>query len=717
MLRKDNIALWLIVYNLVTWAAFAGAEELKVKEPVVVNGDKVEYFQDKKMVIGSGNVSITYKDVVLTCDKVTVYLDTREAIAEGDVRITQDKNYFTGERVNYNFDTKLARAINGYVNYKPFYGKSQEIDKVSEKQVNLKRGYVTTCDLERPHYRVQARQVRIYFDDKVIARHILFFVGNAPIFYLPYYIQPLKERSSHATVQVGKSRDWGYFALTSFRYYFSDICKGRFLVDYRTKKGLAAGVDNYYSTKELGSGSARFYYANENDSTTLYPSGEVESKWRVQVRHKWDMHELVEDTVATMEFNQMRDKNFIRDYFYKEYEELGEPDNYISFITTKRDYATTFLVRKRMDTYFTVVERLPEFKIDIPNHRFFKDLPIYYKSESSGVYLNKTFEKADPSQKDINTIRFDAYHQLSYAARILKALSVTPYAGTRQTYYSRNKWGDTNLVRGLIKAGVDNSIKFYKIYDVESDFLGLDMHKLRHIITPTANYYYTHQPTISPDNLNQFDSIDALDTENGIALALENKLQTKRFQGEDLKSVDLATFIVSSNYMFRLRKNNVDYKSQKFENVNFLLELVPYPGVYSVSRMIVNTKKSIVQSASTDLVASKGEHWELGAGYRYENVESGKSNLLTLDGTYKINEKWKVRAYERFEIDKKAFEEQEYTIYRDLHCWIAELTYNVKMDTKEQTFWFVLRLKAFPGTPIGLKRTYYRPRFGSIGGS
>ena len=78
--------------------------------------------------------------------------------------------------------------------------------------------------------------------------------------------------------------------------------------------------------------------------------------------------------------------------------------------------------------------------------------------------------------------------------------------------------------------------------------MGLDIHRLRHIITPSANYYYTHQPTISPDNLNQYDSIDAVDTENGVKLAIENKLQTKRPIGEGgaLTSVDLATFIVSS---------------------------------------------------------------------------------------------------------------------------------------------------------------------------
>jgi lipopolysaccharide assembly outer membrane protein LptD (OstA) len=76
-------------------AKSAKGKEFTQKAPIVVNGDRVEYFHEQKKVIGTGNVSIDYQDVKLTCDKVTVYLDTREAIAEGNVKITQKDTYFT----------------------------------------------------------------------------------------------------------------------------------------------------------------------------------------------------------------------------------------------------------------------------------------------------------------------------------------------------------------------------------------------------------------------------------------------------------------------------------------------------------------------------------------------------------------------------------------------------------------------------------------------
>ena len=104
----------------------------------------------------------------------------------------------------------------------------------------------------------------------------------------------------------------------------------------------------------------------------------------------------------------------------------------------------------------------------------------------------------------------------------------------------------------------------------------------------------------------------------------------------------------------------------------------------------------------------------LSAGYRYENVESGMTSLATMDGTYKINDKWRIRAYERFNSKSGALEEQEYTISRDLHCWIVELTCDLK-GNQGSTLWLVFKLKAFPDYPIGMKRTYSRPRFGEAG--
>jgi len=130
--------------------------------------------------------------------------------------------------------------------------------------------------------------------------------------------------------------------------------------------------------------------------------------------------------------------------------------------------------------------------------------------------------------------------------------------------------------------------------------------------------------------------------------------------------------------------------------------------------MSIDPKRYWVQNWSIDMVSKWREKWSLAMSYRYEKVVTGESTLITMDGSYKINEKWRVRAYERYNTFTAALEEQEYTFTRDLHCWLFELTYNIK-SLGDHNVWLVCKLKAFPETPIGLKQTYSRPRFGAVG--
>jgi len=727
-------SLQLIAYSLILFSSIANAQEVKQKAPIIVNGDKVEYFHEQKKVIGTGNIFIDYEDVRLTCKKVTVYLDTREAIAEGDVKITQKDAYFTGDRMNYNFDKRTGKAIDAYINYVPFYGKSKEIDKVSENQIDIQKGMITTCDLDKPHYRVEAKQIRIFLEDKVIANSIILYIGNWPVMYLPYYVQPLNVESSHITVMGGHDKDWGYYALSSIKFDYSQIFRGRFMVDYRTKNGYAFGVDDPYQLPGgLGDGIVRFYYAQEdNDYFSYKPITREEGKYRLQIRHKWH---VMDDTLFTLELNKVRDDNFIKYYFLKEWEEQRQPDSYLSFITLKPDYTTEFLTRVRLDKYYDVVQRLPEYKIDIPQYNI-KSTPFYYSGIFNPVYLQHAFpdnSSIGPMRKDQDVIRVDTYNKISYPVRLLNSLNFNPYVGTRQTYYSRNKFGRTNIIRGILDAGSEFSTKFYKVYDINTNALGLDINRIRHIITPTANYYHTHQPTVSMDNLMQFDNIDALKEQNGIILGVENKLQTKRFG----KSVDLVDFIIASDYQFTLKSNvfptfkNSDYKTRKFKSVDMQLELMPYPWIYTLAKMRIDTKHCLPDFTSIDFVSGKELDRSVAFGYRYErsfdpslivDPDTNKNvlNFLTADAIYRFNEKWKARVYWRANLNKGYLDEQLYTIYRDMHCWTLEFSYDILPYQNDKTivdqmFWFAIRLKAFPDQPIGLRRTYSRTRAGAPG--
>ena len=128
-------------------------------EPVVINGDTVEYSESGKAAIANGNVVISYQDMKSTCKKAVFHADTKEVSAEGDVKLTQGKSLLNGERMVYNVETKSGTIIKPDVFIEPtYYGAGEKAEKLDENHYYIKQGYVTTCDLEKPHYRVQNKK-------------------------------------------------------------------------------------------------------------------------------------------------------------------------------------------------------------------------------------------------------------------------------------------------------------------------------------------------------------------------------------------------------------------------------------------------------------------------------------------------------------------------------------------------------------------------------
>lgn len=720
MQAKKNKAVHIIVFfcaviffsflSAPSACAFEDGLLKKIKksdQPVIVKGDKVEYLQGEQKVVGTGNVSVNYGEASLTCDRIVVYTDTKEAICEGNVRISQPGALMRGDKINYNFSTKKGYALESSIEVHPFYGSAERVLQSGDKEFELESGYITTSDLEKPHYRIEAKEVRIYLGKKIVAKHMRLYVGSVPVLYLPLYVQPLRGKFAEVTVSPGRTSDWGYYALTAWRYFFNENSKGHVHVDYREKKGLAEGVDYSYDAEELGKGMATFYYTHENDDLTVNKSGSMDDRWRLQYRHNI---ELPENSRVTVEFNKLSDRNFIKDYLYREFEENPDPDNYILFENQRQNYVLRLLARKRIDDFFTVAERLPEAELEVYNQRLWAT-NFYYQSNNTMTNFVKRYDEEENTQKE-ESLRADNFYKLSYAAKLFNFLYATPFVATRQTFYTRNKWKERSQLRSIYETGVDLSTKFYRTFDVTSDLLSLDIHRLRHIITPTASFLHRHQPTISPDNLFQFDEVDNIVRHNGFQLALENKLQTKRPEGDGMRTVDLVRFVISSDYLFRLKKRSLEPQGVgRFGDIQFKLELRPYTWFSFDSDMTLDHKNYDVRTANMDFYVDMGEKLTLGVGHRYESAENDRNSQFTGEVFYNINDEWKIKVYERFDVANSKWEEQQYTLLKDLHSWLGEFSVNVRND--EYTAWLVFRLKAFPKLPIGLfETTYRRPRPG-----
>lgn len=677
---------------------------IKSDGPVELKGDKVEYNNMENKFEAQGNVVVTRGDTKIYADQLQFYRLEKVGIAEGNVFVEIPKGTITGDKMTYSLDKQTGNFTNARIFSAPYYGKGTVISKIGPNKMNMQGGYLTTCDHDTPHFRLQAKSIDIEPGKQARARNVKMFVGPVPLMYLPRYTQDLTNRRPIYSLTPGYSKDFGYFVLQAWRYEFNEKVNGTFHADFRDRKGSAVGGDFDYKTKNFGEGSIRTYYMNEYNigEYHLWEEREIKAIYRERFkgewRHKWNVDDK---TTATWQYYKLSDADFLKDYFKRENRKDPNPRTYLTVTRALPLGTLGLVVQNRVNKFNAEVERLPELNYNLSNQAI-GSTGLYLKNNSS--YVNLTKKEAYPSLVNLETKRLDTQNEISYPMKVA-FVEVKPFVGGESTYYSRTTNPENyNSVRGQFKTGADLSTKFSRVFDVNTKFLGVEVNRLRHIITPSVAYLYAHDPTIESAKLDQFDSIDSLSRSHKVLLSLENKLQTKR----DGKPVDLARLVLESPFLLK-----EDPGKGGFNTVTSKLELNPSDWLKFSSDTTYDPKAEHLTGANFDMyISNKDRGWYFNLGQRYSR---DVDNQITTEWGYKINSLWRFKIYQRFAIDSGILKEEQYSFVRDLHEWEMETSFNQTRGNGNQIM-VIFRLKAFPDLVIDAGTSFNKRKAGSQSG-
>lgn len=703
-------------------------EKKAIDQPIVVNGDTVEYSPDNKEVTAKGKVDINYKGIKLSCDQITVNTLTKNGLAEGNVRVDEEKGSVEGTKMLYNFNTKKGTIYDSVFRFNPYYGRSRKVLKLSDVEYVGLNGYFTSCSFNRPHYRIKSKRINMFPGDKIQTRKDIFYIHNAPLAYLPRYSQNLKEPLMHVQVVPGHGKKEGYFLLSAWRYNFTDNFSGRIYFDYRQKWGNAQGFGANYNTEIFGKGDLKFYYTQQRDHSLSKKDYYVRKfeRYFIRDRHKWtidDRTNFISEYYKIVDSRRAiygSDHNFLKDYFPREHEKDTQPLSYALMHHNFNYSSVDIMMQKRINRWYSQEEKLPEIKYSLPSRQI-GDSWFYFQDDSS--YINYNYKNAVPSDSwnDVSYNKLSTTNRFSLPSRV-SIFAVTPFISEQLAFNDKGIYGST--YETMFSTGADLSTKFYRVFDVNTNLWNLNINGLRHIITPTAGYSHNHGSTMPTGKLRIGGKGDT--DSSSIALELSNRLQTKRTNTDKksgpigIKSVDIAAFKINSNYL--LHPESTVKRGSNFSDVIFDLELRPY------SWLSIDADSTYYRSDRSSLNYNKFSIFNYDIGFNLaaeRTISFGQrfnrkgSNEFTSGAEWRLNPKWKFKVYERYQFydsapyERKAgLREQEYTISRDLHCWLFEFTYNVKVGVGA-TVWFVFRLKAFPEMGINFNQDYNKPKAGS----
>jgi LPS-assembly protein len=358
----------------------------------------------------TGNVHIMYGDTEIIAGRADYNSNTGDVMARDDVTVWKGGITYKSESLIYNFKTgelsgNAIRSSLGKGSGTLLY--DTENVKTETKFIEKIEGdetFITTHDISNPNYRIRAKKMTIYPDDRVVMKRVTVFAGNTPILWFPYISQPLDDEVGY-TFTPGWSNNWGYFLLNQYGVLHGDHTLAKYKFDLRSERGVAAGVD-FISTRhrwnQRNFGTLKFYYAQDSNPTLTRAGGTRDpidaERYRINFAHRIYIPGPESSTwYLDFDINKLSDIHFYEDFFFEEFRSNREPDNQISLVHTHDRYVATLMGRFQLNDFYRVGTRLPELSFDFTRQPLFDSGLFYQGNTSAGVYRER-FSEAELAQ-------------------------------------------------------------------------------------------------------------------------------------------------------------------------------------------------------------------------------------------------------------------------------------------------------------------------------
>lgn len=239
-------------------------------------------------VVHYGNISVKGNDIELTdgaeiinrgfhclADSIRGNKETQIFTCSGDVRIIGKDETIVGETVTIDFKNRSFFATYGKAQIRPNLLQNQVTGDIflsgkeaygTSKKIFGTDSSFTTCNLETPHFHLDAEHTTIEPNKEAILRKVKINILGRTVITLPILWIPLGDRSFKYLPQVGQSPDEGYYVKNTYGFPMRGQDRGAIRADYMSKLGFGLGANYYYRNATMN-GVAKVYSVFGNSKT------------------------------------------------------------------------------------------------------------------------------------------------------------------------------------------------------------------------------------------------------------------------------------------------------------------------------------------------------------------------------------------------------------------------------------------------------------------
>ncbi|MDO9026664.1 MAG: LPS assembly protein LptD [bacterium] len=714
--------------------------------------DLIDYRLDLSLISLTGRAEVRYKEIKVTGDSIS--LDTKNQMLTVDQSpVLYDGNEaIRGDRMVYDFKARLGWIYNGNTDFNKGRYWGRRVRQVDDRVLNIDYGRYTTCDCGTPHFYFWSRQMKIYLNDKIVAQPVLLCFKGIPVLAIPFWFFPMrKERHSGFLMPRFGSNNYEGAFVKNLAYYqvFNDRSDATASADFLENIGWRGNFEARYMMPPRFSSTMNYSY--QNDQNTGYRRWSLNGLYSQLLGKRTNINgsaNFVSDRNYYADFSENRSVRMDRNLH--SYLAVNTPLSNIASLTGAVDHTNN------LETG-TKNSRLPDITVSLYRKDIIKGLLGFSGTSHFLATDQRDTLQVEKHQGWQNNLNLDA------AFNVFRWISLSPNLRLSSTWYDRDTSQNPNAMRWLYSGGMGASTTIYGLMEVGGNKLKALRHvvkpQLSFSYTPKIDQgrFYGflgggqgESKSLGISLNQQFQAKYKKDTtEQKIDLLTISTSTSYNFLTAGEKWGGLASRLqllpyaspldcqFSWEYNFYQRRNQWARLDMSYGlSGHWLGWLEPKDSVQApadtadaATTMIQTDSLSQHTSEPTDTLPAdslsspdgdslgakpdtaaapvpkpaKGLPWSVSLGFGQNWQKNMGVSGSDLNGTLNFNltKNWNISYHRYYNIQTGEMISQDYSLFRDLHCWEARFSSSKSRDN--WSYAFIVRLKAIPEVKLETK--------------
>lgn len=493
---------WIIAASLSLTVAAMAAEPARTSAPLPgqpnIEADSYASEEGGKVVVAT-NAKLESNDSFLSAKKLRLDYRTGVIVAEGEVVYATKSLRILGAKVMIDPRADVIEATDVRFGRAPVYFTAESLRIVKgDKQIKGVRVWNNEPSAAGMHLKI-AEASYVEKEDWLSLRSATPYVAGLPLFNLPYYGQSGTDFPYDIMLNTGSEDKQGRFLRSS-------------ILTRITPSLWVGGNLDFYSHSGIMVGPAlRFDNARAPGAGTRW-KGNLQSGWiDDQSTPVADLFGRLPDAqrgfltgdingrtadgleIAGNLFAQT-DPDVLRDFRPFLIGQAGNPQLNLEVVRPYEGGYLSAALTAKTDNYQDVVQKLPEFRYDLPttiagadgwSRRAFLSVG-YFSERPSAELTSANFQAATLSADAWSAARIDGYYGFSRTMVAGDWLTFRPVAGVRTTGWSDGLNGQGAATKVIGQAGFDLEGLFTGSWSADAPNWGID--GLRHSVRPLFQY-------------------------------------------------------------------------------------------------------------------------------------------------------------------------------------------------------------------------------------